>query len=378
MNDRPESDEAHSGAEMKDPATGEARAIVPGVPHPSGLNAASATKRKRDPLSAEVIAQGVLDGDRTMLGRAITLVESSNADHQRRAREVLQRVLPQTGRSIRIGISGVPGVGKSTFIEAFGSLLTAAGHRVAVLAIDPSSQISRGSILGDKTRMEQLAVDPRAFIRPSPTAGTLGGVARRTREALLLCEAAGYDIVVVETVGVGQSETMAHSMVDFFLLLVLPNAGDQLQGIKRGIMEIAHAIVVNKAEEPNRRAAEAARSELEAALHLMRPPIPGWSPAVRLCSALEHSGIGDVWEDVSRYIHHARAEGTFERVRMSQSVAWFDETIQQHLAEHFHAHATVRAKYQEYKRRVAAGAADPIGSAEELLLQYFQAARGED
>jgi LAO/AO transport system kinase len=365
-------EEARSGAE----ASGEtdragALSVVPGVKNVPSIAPDTLKVRPSPSFSAEVIAEGVVQGERTMLGRAITLVESRRSDHQQKAREVLRLVLPHTGRSTRIGISGVPGVGKSTFIEAFGSHLTAEGHRIAVLAIDPSSQVSGGSILGDKTRMEALAVDPSAFIRPSPTSGTLGGVARRTREALLLCEAAGYDVVIIETVGVGQSETVVHSMVDFFLLLMLPNAGDQLQGIKRGIMEIAHALVVNKAEGEHRMAADAARMELEAALHLMKTAVPGWPPPVLLCSALQREGIQDVWDTVTRFIDLCTSNGFLFEARRTQAITWLRDTIQQNLLDRFHAHTGVRKEYPEFERQVAAGEADPIVSAEALLRIFF-------
>jgi LAO/AO transport system kinase len=365
-------DEAHGGAEAPGP-TGRlgALSVVPGVANVGSVAPDMIKMRSTLKFTAQAIAEGVLQGERTMLGRAITLVESRRTDHQQKAREVLRLVHPHTGCSTRIGISGVPGVGKSTFIEALGSHLTAGGHRIAVLAIDPSSQVSHGSILGDKTRMEELAVDPNAFIRPSPASGTLGGVARRTREALLLCEAAGYDIVIVETVGVGQSETVVHSMVDFFLLLMLPNAGDQLQGMKRGIMEIAHAIVVNKAEGEHRIAADAARMELEAALHLMKSAVPGWTPPVMLCSALQREGIADIWATVAQFVEHCTSNGFLFETRRTQAIAWLRDTIQQTLLDRFHAHAAVRKQYPECERQVVAGTADPIAVAESLLQIFF-------
>jgi LAO/AO transport system kinase len=262
-------------------------------------------------------------------------------------------------------------VGKSTFIEALGSLLTARGHRVAVLAIDPSSTRSRGSIMGDKTRMERLSVDPRAFIRPSPSAGSLGGVARKTREAMLLCEAAGFDIVFIETVGVGQSETMVHSMVDCFLLLMLAGAGDQLQGIKRGIMELADAIAINKADGDNVLAARAARAEYENALHLMSYPWPDWVPPVLTCSAVSGDGMEEVWATIAAFGERMTANGVLERKRREQALAWMHDTIRQSLHEHFAAHAGVAALLPELERRVAEGSLPPLLAAQRLLETFL-------
>jgi LAO/AO transport system kinase len=275
---------------------GAALTVVPGVraPEAPAADAVQARRRRRPELGIDDHVEGILAGDRVILGRTITLIESLKPEHNDMALAVMERILPHTGKSIRIGITGVPGVGKSTFIEALGTLLTREGHRLAVLAIDPSSSISGGSIMGDKTRMEKLSADAHAFIRPSPSAGSLGGVARKTREAMLICEAAGFDVVLIETVGVGQSETLVHSMVDFFLLLMLAGAGDMLQGIKRGIMELADAVAITKADGDNLLASRRARHEYETALHYLTPSVPGWHPPVQTCSALTGEGIQEV------------------------------------------------------------------------------------
>jgi len=257
--------------------------------------------KQRLMLSVDEYFEGITSGNRTILSKAITLIESSLPSHAEIAQEIIERCLPQSGKSMRIGITGVPGVGKSSFIEALGLMLTERGHKLAVLAIDPSSENSKGSILGDKTRMEGLSVHPAAFIRPSPSAGTLGGVARKTRETIILCEAAGYDTIIVETVGVGQSETAVHSMVDFFLLLMLAGAGDELQGIKRGIMEIADALVITKADAGNITKALQAKSEYENALHLFPPSESGRTPRVRTCSAHKNEGMEEIWNIISEY-----------------------------------------------------------------------------
>ncbi|MGE0087674.1 MAG: methylmalonyl Co-A mutase-associated GTPase MeaB [Desulfococcaceae bacterium] len=266
--------------------------------------------------------QGVLDRNRLLLARTITLIESALPAHQEMARTVVDRVLPYTGNAVRVGITGVPGAGKSTFIESFGTMLTEKGFRVAVLAIDPSSTRSGGSILGDKTRMEKLAVNEMAFIRPSPSSGTLGGVARKTRETMLVCEAAGFDVIIVETVGVGQSETTVASMVDFFLVLMIAGAGDELQGIKKGVLEVADAIVINKADGDNILRAKMARKEYETALHLLMPATPTWSPPVLTCSAVEMTGIDKIWETILDYRSRMTATGEQESKRREQALEW--------------------------------------------------------
>src|SRR5581483_1363514 len=267
------------------------------------------TPRRPRALTVEDYVSGVLAGDRTILSRAITLIESYSPLHEAQAQEVLQRLLPHTGNSRRIGITGVPGVGKSTFIEAFGCFLTGQGRKVAVLAIDPTSMRSGGSILGDKTRMEKLSCEPNAFIRPSPSGDTLGGVARRTRETMLLCEAAGFDTVLVESVGVGQTEVALRSMVDFFLLLLLPGAGDELQGMKKGIIEMADTVLINKADGENRPRAELARQEQDAALHYLQHATPDWKTEVRLCSAMNGEGIPELWEQIGEFYRELEPKG---------------------------------------------------------------------
>ncbi len=274
-----------------------------GVEQPSSVNPYAAKhfqKVKQELLSADEYIKGILAGNRTLLSKAITLVESSLPKHQEIAQQIIEQCIQYAGKSIRLGITGVPGVGKSTFIESLGIYLTGQGHQLAVLAIDPSSEKTKGSILGDKTRMEKLSVDKNAFIRPSPSAGSLGGVARKTKEIIILCEAAGFDTIIVETVGVGQSETAVHSMVDFFLLLMLAGAGDELQGIKRGIMEMADALVINKADGDNVKKAKLAQLEYKNALHLFPPSESGWIPTVNTCSSLNNKGIEEVWKVIER------------------------------------------------------------------------------
>lgn len=366
--------EAHSGAESGEEGTargsGGRLGVRPGVSSP-GNTAPGAQRPARRDLSIDEYVEGILAGDRVVLGKTITLIESLKPTHNRTALEVIEKLLPHTGRSVRIGITGVPGVGKSSFIEALGSQLTARGHRIAVLAIDPSSQLSGGSIMGDKTRMEKLSVDPAAFIRPSPSAGSLGGVARKTREAMLVCEAAGFDVIFVETVGVGQSETMVHSMVDFFLLLMLAGAGDSLQGIKRGIMELADAVVINKADGENLHAAKAARSEYEMALHLMKYPAPDWTPPVMTCSARTREGIESVWDTVQRYRDRMTDNGWLARKRREQALDWMRESISQSLQDRFHAHPRVAELLPALQREVAAGTLPPLLAAQRLLETFF-------
>ncbi|AQQ53043.1 methylmalonyl Co-A mutase-associated GTPase MeaB [Planococcus lenghuensis] len=294
-------------------------------------------KRAESPLSPDALAREIEAGSRQHLSKAITLIESADPDHQRNGQELLNRLLPKTGNSIRIGITGVPGAGKSTFIETFGTMLTERGHRVAVLAIDPSSTVTGGSILGDKTRMEQLARNPRAFIRPSPTAGTLGGVHKKTRETMLLCEAAGYDVILVETVGVGQSETIVRGMVDLYLLLVLTGAGDELQGMKKGIMELADAIVVHKADGPNEKLAKKTVSEYKQMLKFLQPATPGWVTSAISASSVTGNGIEDIWNLVQRFKETGTASGSFEERRRSQTKDWFHAMIQDELFRRFYA-----------------------------------------
>ena len=275
--------------------------------------------------------EGVISQDRSILARAITLVESIHVDHRVLADLVLTKLLSHAGRARRVGITGVPGVGKSTFIETLGKQLTSTGARVAVLAVDPTSSRTGGSILGDKTRMQELARDPSAFIRPSPTSGTLGGVARATRESMILCEAAGYDIILVETVGVGQSETTVAEMVDFFLALMLPGAGDELQGIKKGLLEIADMIVVNKADGSTKNAAERAASEYRSALHILKPASPTWMPTAHTCSAISGNGLADIWKDIENHRELLKSSGEFDEKRKQQRVRWMWSMIQDRL-----------------------------------------------
>jgi LAO/AO transport system kinase len=291
--------------------------------------------RRKKELSADDYINGVLAGDRFILSKAITLVESNKKEHHELSERILEKLLPFTGNSIRIGITGVPGVGKSTFIEAFGESVIDQGNRIAVLAIDPTSQRTHGSILGDKTRMETLSKNSKAYIRPSPAGGSLGGVAAKTRESVLLCEAAGFNVILIETVGVGQSETAVHSMVDFFLLLMLAGAGDELQGIKRGIMEMADLIAINKADGENIGQATGAKSEYEAALHLFPPTKSGWIPKVLTCSAIEGTGISEIWSSIQDYKIHTLKNDYFQRNRKEQTRFWFREFLNESIRDVF-------------------------------------------
>lgn len=318
------------------------------------------------------LGDALLGGDRRALARAITLIESSRPDHRAQALALLEELAPKAGGALRIAISGTPGVGKSTFIESFGSTIVAAGHRIAVLAIDPSSTLSGGSILGDKTRMERLTRDPRAFIRPSPSGGTLGGVAARTREAMLLCEAAGFDVIIVETVGVGQSETMAAQMTDLFVLLLAPGGGDELQGIKRGIMELADLILVNKADGPLEQVANKAVSEYRLALQLLRPRSEHWKVPVAAVSSLQETGIAESWQLVCDFRETMQAHGEIARRRAAQARAWMWAEINDSLAARFRASAPVREQLERVEREVTAGRIPPTTAAQRLL-DLFQA-----
>ena len=289
--------------------------------------------KKVPSLDPQQLASDLKAGKRAALARAITLVESKKADHRHLAHQLIQIVLPLTGKAFRVGITGVPGVGKSTTIDTLGANLTAAGHKVAVLAVDPSSTRTGGSILGDKTRMARLAVDRNAFIRPSPSAGTLGGVAAKTRETMLLCEAAGFDVILVETVGIGQSETTVADMVDFFLVLMLPGAGDELQGIKKGVLEIADMIAVNKAEGEGATRARSAASDYRAALHILAPKSPNWTPPVITISGLENEGLDHLWEQIGIYRERTQASGEWQQKRSQQQVAWMWDMLQQRMTE---------------------------------------------
>ncbi|MFZ4521595.1 MAG: methylmalonyl Co-A mutase-associated GTPase MeaB [Bacteroidales bacterium] len=386
---------------------GSALNVMEGIDQPGQINADALKKLragKGAPHTTKELVDGILAGNRTLLSRAITLVESSLPAHQVQAQEVIgeclknrkneYRILNNKVRSlndggvipdcepgvsnkgvpsggIRIGITGVPGVGKSTFIEALGKHLTSLGHKLAVLAIDPSSSRSKGSILGDKTRMEELAVDPNAFIRPSPAAGSLGGVARKTRETILLCEAAGFDVIFVETVGVGQSETTVHSMVDFFLLLMLAGAGDELQGIKRGIIEMADAIMINKADGDNLNKAKTARVEYANALHLFPPPDSGWTPVADICSARSKMGIEHVWELIMEHRKITGETGYFDQRRMEQNRQVFRETIETGLQQHFFNQKEISKVIAGLEKAIMQGQLNPYQAANELLNRYF-------
>lgn len=352
-----------------------ALSISTGISQPSSVDE-DAVKRfrekKKKKYSADEYVDGILGGNRVILSQAITLIESSLPLHYEVAQKVIEKCLPYSGKSIRIGITGVPGVGKSSFIEIIGKHLTSNNHRLAVLAIDPSSERSKGSILGDKTRMETLSSDPNAFIRPSPSAGTLGGVARKTRETIILCEAAGFDIIFVETVGVGQSETAVHSMVDFFLLLMLAGAGDELQGIKRGIMEMADVIAITKADGSNINKAERARSEYANALHLFPPPESGWTPKVITCSSHKDIGITNVWDIINDYLRHTEANGYFKRNRNIQSFYRMYEMITQTLQDNFYNHPKINSMLEECKKKLIEGKMTSYAAAHTLLNEYFR------
>ncbi len=348
---------------------------VNGVDQPQAVNPISAGHivwlRKKD-ISAETLTSGILSGDIPSLSRAITLVESTNPSHHEKAGEIINACLPHANNSVRIGITGVPGVGKSTFIEAFGKHLTGIGKKVAVLAVDPSSTISHGSILGDKTRMEELVKDANAYIRPSASGETLGGVARKTRETITLCEAAGFDTIIIETVGVGQSETAVHSMVDFFLLLKIAGAGDELQGIKRGIMEMADLIAINKTDGDNIKRARLAKTEFNRALHLFPEKKSGWTPKAVTCSALTKDGIGEVWQVVDDYLTLVKANGFFENKREEQNQYWMLETINERLTSHFYHDPKIVAALEATKKAVQNHEMSPFAAAQVLLEKYFK------
>ncbi|WP_281237678.1 methylmalonyl Co-A mutase-associated GTPase MeaB [Flavobacterium praedii] len=327
--------------------------------------------RKKQPTAQELI-EGILAGNITSLSRSITLIESTNSNHLAKANEVINNCLPFANKSIRIGITGVPGVGKSTFIEAFGKYLTNIGKKVAVLAVDPSSTISHGSILGDKTRMEELVKDKNAFIRPSASGETLGGVARKTRETITLCEASGFDVILIETVGVGQSETAVHSMVDFFLLLKIAGAGDELQGIKRGIMEMADAIIINKADGDNIKKAQLAKVEFNRALHLFPAKKSGWIPTTATCSAITQEGIGTVWQTISNYIELVKSNDYFFEKRKEQNQFWMMETINEQLKTHFYNQPSIIDLLEKTKKAVQNNELSPFVAAQILLDSYFK------
>lgn len=321
--------------------------------------------RKR--LTKEEYLEGLLKGERVILGKAITLIESNLESDKILAQELLNDILPYTGNSIRLGITGVPGVGKSTFIESFGKSLTSKNKKIAVLAIDPTSQRTHGSIMGDKTRMEELAHDSLAFIRPSPSGNTLGGVANKTRETMLLCEAAGFEVIIIETVGVGQSETVVKEMVDFFLLLMLAGAGDELQGIKRGIMEMADGIVITKADGDNQQKANNARMEYLHALHLFPPAENGWNPPVLTCSAVENTGLDEIWGMITEYSDKMKNSGFWKNNRHQQNLIWFYSYIKQNLEDNFFKNSIIKNNIENLEKSVLAGSKLPIQAANELF-----------
>ncbi|MDD2552049.1 MAG: methylmalonyl Co-A mutase-associated GTPase MeaB [Dysgonamonadaceae bacterium] len=346
--------------------------VSKGVEKPPTINPYLKEKHKRKKYSVDEYVERILAGDITVLSQAVTLVESSRADHQQLAQAIIERCLPHAGKSIRVGITGVPGAGKSTSIDSFGVHLIKQGKKLAVLAIDPSSERTKGSILGDKTRMERLAVQENAFIRPSPTAGSLGGVARKTRESIILCEAAGFDYIFVETVGVGQSETAVHSMVDFFLLIQLAGTGDELQGIKRGIMEMADGIVINKADGDNIGKANIAQNHFKNALHLFPLAESGWSPEVLTYSGYYDLRIVEIWEMIDRYIAFVKESGYFDVKRNRQSTYWMYETINERLRYDFYRNETIKRLMPVLEREVLGNKKSSFIAAKEALDAYYK------
>ncbi len=344
-----------------------------GIAQPAQINDSlveALSKKRTSVLTKEEVIEGITLGDRRILAQAITLVESARPEHRQLASEIIQSCLQHEKRSVRIGITGVPGVGKSTFIETFGLFLTQKGYKVAVLAIDPSSQRSKGSILGDKTRMENLSVEPNAFIRPSPSSGSLGGVAQKTRESITLCEAAGYDVIIIETVGVGQSEIAVHGMVDFFLLLMLAGAGDELQGIKRGIIEMSDALVINKADGDNLKKAEISKVQYANALHLFPLPESGWTPVTDICSAYTGFGIENVWNHIQNYLALTQNNGYFALQRKQQESMRLLEQIESKLKERFFESKGMKARIEQALITLALNQNSAYQLAEELLNQW--------
>ena len=325
--------------------------------------------------SPEELIKGVSEGDRKTLSQAITLIESNAPRDFDKAQRVLQALLPRTGKALRIGISGVPGAGKSTFIESFGQMLCHQGYKVAVLAVDPTSSITGGSILGDKTRMQMLSREPNCFIRPSPAKGTLGGVARKSRETMLLCEAAGYDIILVETVGVGQSEVTVRSMVDFFMLIVLTGAGDELQGIKKGVMELADAIVVNKADGDNLKRALIARSDYDRMLHYIRPATEKWKTQAYTCSAVTKDGLDELWEVIQEFAEQGKENGVFLKRRQEQSLRWVRDMIDEHLHNLFFNNVVIQGRMGEVENAVLDGEMSESQAVEELITIFDKSLR---
>ena len=360
----------HYEKEYVDAHHGSALNVTEGVEDQPIVSPYFVRKRRRT-LSTDEFVDGILKGDIPTLSQAITLIESSNPDHYAQAQEIIERCLPHSGKSVRIGITGVPGAGKSTFIEAIGNMVTSLHHKLAVLAIDPSSERSGGSILGDKTRMESISSNPDVFIRPSPSAGSLGGVARKTRETIILCEAAGFDVIFIETVGVGQSETAVHSMVDMFMLLQISGAGDELQGIKRGIMEMADMMVITKADGENVNKAQLAKAQFQNALHLFPLPESEWRARVYTCSAVDHTGLEEVWKGVEEYLDHIEANGYFQSNRNRQNKYWMYETINETLKNDFYRNPEIELRIADVERRVLDAKLSSFIAAKELLDIYF-------
>ena len=328
-------------------------------------------RKRRRTFTTDEYVEGILRGDITILSQAITLIESNKPEHYDQAQQIIEKCLPYSGNSVRIGITGVPGAGKSTFIEAVGNMVVSLRHRLAVLAIDPSSERSGGSILGDKTRMESISSNPDIFIRPSPSAGSLGGVARKTRETIVLCEAAGFDVIFIETVGVGQSETAVHSMVDMFMLLQISGAGDELQGIKRGIMEMADMMVITKADGENLHKAELARAQFQSALHLFPMPESRWRPKVYTCSAVAQTGLEEVWKGVEEFLDHTQGNGFFQSNRNRQNKYWMYESINDALKDSFYRDPAVAEHLAQVEQRVLDAKLSSFIAAKELLDIYF-------
>ncbi len=347
-----------------------ALSVQEGIEQPSEVNPYLTKRQPKRELTADECVEGILRGDRVILSRAITLIESTKPEHYAKGQEVIERCLPHSGNSIRIGITGVPGAGKSTFIESFGTYLTSQGHKVAVLAIDPSSERSKGSILGDKTRMESLSVNPKAFIRPTPSGLTLGGVARKTRETIILCEAAGFDTILVETVGVGQSETIVKSMTDFFLLLLIAGAGDELQGIKRGIMEMADAIVITKADGDNQLKAQQARNQYQSVINLFPANDNGWQVPVTTCSVYDQSSIIAISDLINRFAEETRANGFFHLQRNQQLVKSFYEWIDFSIKSRFYENTEVKQLIEKLLPQIQSGHITPYQAGHQILENH--------
>ena len=328
------------------------------------------TFHKRKKLTLDDYIKGVLDRDRTIMARAITLVESNSIKHRKMADELIKALLPKSGHSIRIGITGMPGAGKSTFIEALGNLLCDNDHKVAVLAVDPSSSLTKGSVLGDKTRMEKLSTRPEAFIRPSPSGGVLGGVARKSRETMVICEASGFDVILVETVGVGQSEITVRSMVDFFLLLTITGAGDELQGMKKGVMELADAILINKADGENIKKAQTTKSEFNRILHYLQQATPGWHTKAYTCSSITGSGINEIWEVIEAFLKHTKNSGFFEERRHTQAIDWMKAMIEEYLKKIFYDDEMVKGVFDSVQDAVKTGEITPATGAQKLIQTF--------